>query len=91
MSITEIVSIVLSSLLIVGGAAKWIVSRVDKKFENINKKFEDLDKKLENIDRSFEKTLEILHQHSDKLSKIEGRFEERDYYALRKTGTGEQK
>ena len=65
-----ILTIILSILVPMITGFIWIISHMDRKFD-------DVQRDLRNID--------------SRLSKMEGRFEERGYWESRKTGTEEKK
>ena len=94
MSLSDIVSIGLTTLIIVGSTVKWAIGRIDKKFtkidekfDNLDEKFAKLDEKFNRIDEKFDKIISILNLQAIQLSRIEGRFEERDLQLNRNTGT----
>lgn len=79
---------------------------MDKKFERMDAKFERMDAKFEQIDAKFEqkfRQIEIkmvdeftevkkaLHSLDIRLTRLEGRFDERGYWESRMTGTHDEK
>lgn len=70
------------------GLMSWVYARIDKKFEQVDQKFENLEKKM---DRKFDEVIKVLHSLDMRLTRLEGRFDERGYWESRKTGTHDDK
>jgi hypothetical protein len=66
----------------------WTYARIDKKFELVDKKFEQLTNKMVS---EFEEVKKALHSLDMRLTRLEGRFDERGYWESRKTGTYDEK
>ena len=62
------------------GSFFLIKSSFDKGFDKIDARFEKIDVKLESMTT-------ILHEHGERLSRIEGYIEGRDVSQKKKTGT----
>jgi hypothetical protein len=62
------------TLPMIGGFA-WMIIRMDKKFDKIDEKFERIQKTLEDL--------------NNRMSRLEGRFEERGYWESRDKKIGE--
>jgi hypothetical protein len=59
------------------GLLSWVYSRLEKQFDAVNKKLEDV--------------RTVLHSLDMRLTRLEGRFDERGYWESRKTGTHDEK
>lgn len=66
----SVLTIIISIIVPMLGGFVWILSRMDRKFEDIQRDIRMID---------------------NRLSRIEGRFEERGYWESRQTGSGDKK
>lgn len=92
----DILAILVPLISLIG----WGYHRLDKRFESLDKRFESIDKKFDSIDRKFELLMqelkairEDIHKLDVRLTRLEGRFDERGYWESRewkKTGTEEK-
>ncbi len=91
MTIQDILSIVIPIFGLLG----WIYSRIDKKFDQVEKRFQHMDVRNEQLvqkmTEEFSEMKKILHSLDIRLTRLEGRFEERGYWESRKTGTHDEK
>ena len=62
----------------------WTYSRLDKRFDKIDDKFIA-------VNGEFAEVKKILHSLDMRLTRLEGRFDERGYWESRKTGTHDEK
>lgn len=58
----------------------WTYNRIDKKFESLEQK----------MDSGFKDLKDSLHSLDMRLTRLEGRFDERGYWESRKTGTHDE-
>lgn len=71
---------ILTILVPILGMLAWVYNRMDKRFDS--------------VDRELDLTRSDIHNLDMRLSKLEGRFEERGYWEARehrKTGTEDKK
>ena len=62
----------------------WVYARIDKRFEHIDTKFDK-------VYGEFGEIKKTLHSLEMRLTRLEGRFDERGYWESRKTGTHDEK
>jgi|SRR5882672_3033137 len=85
---TQPITIIIAILVAVGGGIRWIISRMDRKFDALEKRFDTIDKRFESIDqkmdRKFDQVLaEIKEIRKDiqgldsRVSRIEGQLSPR--------------
>lgn len=85
---------ILTIMVPILGMLGWVYNRVDKRFDKIDQRFEKVDQRFEKINQRFEKVEEKLDSMNMRLTRLEGRFEERGYWESRdyhKTGTEDKK
>ena len=59
------------------GLMSWVYARIEKKMEHLEQKMET----------KFDDVIKVLHSLDMRLTRLEGRFDERGYWESRKTGT----
>lgn len=69
------------------GLIAWAWSRLDKKFDAQDKKFDIQDKKFDTLIENITDIKKDIRSIDSRLSRLEGRFEERTYWESRQTGT----
>lgn len=73
----EILTILVPLLSLMG----WSYMRIDKKLDRLEEKMDD----------RFDEVGKSLHSLDMRLTRLEGRFDERGYWESRKTGTHDEK
>ena len=75
---------ILTILIPLFGLMAWVYNRIDKKFEALST----------DVKHEFKSVKDALHQIDMRLTRLEGRFDERGYWESRdwhKTGTDDRK
>jgi hypothetical protein len=72
---------ILTILVPLIGLMGWTFNRIDKKIDKLNC----------NMDDEFTEVKKMIHSIDMRLTRLEGRFDERGYWESRKTGTHDDK
>lgn len=84
MTLQDILAVIIPIFALLG----WIYSRIDKKFKQLEMKNEQFSDK---VIAEFGEVKRSLHALDIRLTRLEGRFDERGYWESRMTGTHDEK